>query len=102
MSDIKQALKAVVKRILEGDGQASVAQRRAAFDNAVADQPLGALVQKVALRPSTVTDEDVTAVKESGLSEDQIFELVVCSAIGQAKRQYDAALEALASATRSE
>ena len=102
MCDIKQGLKAVVKRILEGDGQSSAAQRRAAFDNAVPDKPLGTLVQKVALRPSTVTDEDIAAVKDAGLSEDQIFELVVCSAIGQAKRQYDAALAALATATRSE
>jgi AhpD family alkylhydroperoxidase len=31
----------------------------------------------------------------SGLSEDQIFEIVVCAAVGQATRQYDAALAAL-------
>ena len=34
-------------------------------------------------------------MKESGLSEDQIFELVVCAAIGQATRQYQSALGAL-------
>jgi hypothetical protein len=36
----------------------------------------------------------------SGLSEDQVFEIVVCSAIGQATRQYDGALAALEAATR--
>jgi hypothetical protein len=33
MSDIRQARKAVLARILEGDGKASPAQRRAAFNN---------------------------------------------------------------------
>ena len=37
-------------------------------------------------------------MKESGLTEDQIFELVVCAAVGQATRQYESALEALAAA----
>jgi hypothetical protein len=34
MSDIKQARNALIARLLEGDGRASRAQRRAAFDNA--------------------------------------------------------------------
>lgn len=33
------------------------------------------------------------------MSEDQIFELVVCAAIGESTRQYESALEALAEAT---
>jgi alkylhydroperoxidase/carboxymuconolactone decarboxylase family protein YurZ len=37
-------------------------------------------------------------VKESGLSEDEVFELVVCAAVGQAARQYESALAALAEA----
>jgi hypothetical protein len=41
-------------------------------------------------------------VRTSGLSEDQIFEIVVCAAIGHAARQYDTALAALAAATREE
>ncbi len=50
----------------------------------------------------TVTDEDIAAAKVSGLSEDQVFEMVVCAAIGQATRQYDTALAALEVATRRE
>ena len=50
-------------------------------------------------RPSA-TDEDITAARASGISEDQIFEMVVCAAIGQASRQYDTALEALEAATK--
>lgn len=52
--------------------------------------------------PNKVTDEDITAVKESGLSEDQIFELIICAAFGQATRQYDAGIEALDAAMKNE
>ncbi len=49
-----------------------------------------------------VTDEDVAAARESDLSEDQVFEIVACAAIGEATRQYDTALAALEAATRKE
>jgi alkylhydroperoxidase family enzyme len=99
MSDMTRARNAVVARILEGDGRASHAQRRAAFDNAGLAAPLNTLIDKVAKRAYLVTEEDIAAVKASGLSEDQIFELVVCAAIGQATRQYDTAFAALDTAT---
>ena len=103
MSDIRQARGAVVARILDGDGRASHAQRRAAFSNTGLAEPLSTLIDKVARHAYTVTDEDIAAVVATGLSEDQIFEIVVCAAIGQATRQYDAALAALEAATgRSE
>ena len=102
MSDIAQARRAVVARILQGDGRASHAQRRAAFDNAGLAEPLATLINKVAKHAYKVTDEDVAAAKASGLSEDQIFELVVCAAIGQATRQYDRALAALEAASEKE
>ena len=49
-----------------------------------------------------MTEEDVAAAKAAGLREDQIFELVVCAAIGQATRQYDTALAALTAASEKE
>jgi alkylhydroperoxidase family enzyme len=101
MSDITQARRDLVARILEGDGRASRAQRRAAFDNAVLAEPLAGLINKVAKQACKVTDEDISAAKASGLSEDQIFELVVSAAVGQATRQYDKALAALVEATTS-
>jgi alkylhydroperoxidase/carboxymuconolactone decarboxylase family protein YurZ len=46
-----------------------------------------------------VTDEDVAAATEAGLPEDEIFELVVCAAFGEASRQLNGALAALDAAT---
>lgn len=91
--------KAVVERILEGPGQSSPEQRRAAFANEGVDEPARALIDKVAKHAYKVTDEDVAAVKQS-MSEDQIFELAVCAAVGQASRQLESALAALEAATK--
>ena len=52
MTDIRKARKALITRILEGDGQAPHAQRRAAFDNAALDEPLATLIGKVAIGPT--------------------------------------------------
>ena len=99
MSDIRQARKALTNRILEGDGKASPSDRGAAFNLSGLTEPLGTLVDKVALHAYRVTDEDFAAVKKSGLSEDQVFEIVVCTAIGESTRQYCTALAALEAAT---
>ena len=102
MPDVRQAQKALVKRILEGDGKASPSERRAAFNNTGLAEPLGTLVDKVAKHAYRVTDEDVIAAKVSGLSEDQVFEILVCAAVGQSTRQYETALAALKEATGKE
>ena len=65
-------------------------------------EPLRTLIDKVAKHAYKVTDEDIAGVRASGLSEDQIFEIVVCAAIGQATRQYDTALAALEAVTGKE
>jgi len=99
MSDITEARRALARRILEGEGEASRAQRRAAFDNSGLPEPLRTLIDKVTRSAHRVTDEDMAAVRRSGLREDEIFELVVCGAVGQASRRYDAARLALDAAT---
>jgi len=102
MSDIRQAREALARRILEGAGKVSPSERRAAFQNSGLAKPLAALVDKVARHAYRVTDEDITGAKLSGLTEDQVFEIVVCAAIGQATRQYDTALAALEAAAGKE
>jgi hypothetical protein len=100
--DQKQAAhRALVDRILNGAGQAAAEQRAQAFANDGLSPPLDALIGKVVSRPAEVTEADFAAAKAAGFSEDQLFELVVCAAVGQSARLYDAGLAALAEATGS-
>jgi hypothetical protein len=102
MSSIRTARKALVSRILEGTGEATPSVRRAAFENNGLAEPLSTLVDKAARYAYKVTDEDITAARLSGFNEDQLFEIVVCAAVGEASRQYDTALAALEAATERE
>ena len=97
MADIDAARRALIARILDGEGDASRAQRRAAFDNA--GEPR-ALIDKVARHAARVGDDDFAAARAAGLTEDQLFELTICAAVGEANRQYEAALAALDAADK--
>ena len=98
MTDISRLHRELVTRVLESDATAPPELRRGAFDDTGLDEPVATLTTKVAHASGSVTDGDVEAVRAAGLTEDQIFELMVCAAIGQADRQYKAALAALAAA----
>jgi hypothetical protein len=95
----RAAHRALVDRILNGDGRASADQRAHAFSNDGLSPPLDALIGKVATRPTQVTEADFAAAKAAGFSEDQLFELVVCAAVGQSARLYEAGLAALTEGT---
>lgn len=98
MTEITELHGQLIARVLGGDGEAAPALRHAAFENAALDEPIGTLIDKVANHAYRITDDDVAAVRAAGLSEDQIFEIVICAAVGQASRQYTSALAALAEA----
>lgn len=99
MTDISRLHRELVSRVLGSEGMAPLDLRRAAFDGSGLDEPLRVLVDKVAHHAQHVTDDDIAAARAAGLSEDQIFEIVVCAAIGQADRQYSGALSVLVAAT---
>jgi hypothetical protein len=99
MVEIAQLHRELVARVLEGNGKAVPELRRAAFENAGLGEPIRTLIDKVANHAYRITDEDVAAVRAAGLTEDQVFEIVICAAVGQASRQYTSGLAALASAT---
>lgn len=106
MTHIAQLRRELITRVRDNPATAPPELRRAAFDNAVPDAgfdpPIRTLIEKVAYHADQVTDQDIAAVRATGLSEDQIFEIVVCAAVGQADRQYTTALSALATATGGE
>jgi alkylhydroperoxidase family enzyme len=95
----RAAHRALVDRVLNGEGRASAEQRAHAFSNDGLSPPLDALIAKVATRPAQVTEADFAAAKALGFSEDELFELVICAAVGQSTRLYEAGLAALAEAT---
>lgn len=92
---VEELRKVTIERALAGPGKAAPEQRRAAFDNQVLPPVMGALIDKVTKNAYKVTDEDVAAAKAAGITEDEIFELAVCTSLGQATRQLEAALAAL-------
>ena len=96
MSDAVRRLREdVVERAVRGSAMATEPVRRAAFDNRDVDARARGLIEKVARHAWKVSDADVAATKAAGFSEDEIFELTICAALGQATRQLDAALAAL-------
>jgi len=86
---------ALVHRILHGPGHAPAEQRMRAFENG----GLHPLLDKVATESAHVTDADFAAAREAGFTDDQLFELVICAAVGESARRYEAGLAALAEAT---
>ena len=88
----------LVSRILHGPGRTPADQRARAFDNAELPEPLRPLLDKVATKSAQVTDADFATAMEAGFTDDQLFELVICAAVGQSTRQYGAGLAALAEA----
>jgi len=95
MTDINRQREALIERVLDGAGTAAQSERQAAFENAGLADPLKTFIQKVATQATAVTDRDIAVVLASGLTEDQIFEIVICAAVGQSARQYNSAHAAL-------
>lgn len=98
----RAAYRALEDRILNGAGRASPELRARAFRNAGLSPPLDELLGNVATRPTQVTDAEFAAARAAGCSEDELFELVICAAVGQSARLYDAGLAALADAVGEE
>lgn len=97
---VRRLRDAVIERSVRGAGASTTAQREAAFAQTGVDDRARPLVDKVAQHAYKTTAEDVAAAKAAGLTEDQIFELVVATALGQATRQLDAAMAALDAADK--
>ncbi len=96
MSDAVTKLRArATETVRDGAGKTSPTRRRAAFDNTNVEEPARALIDKVANTAWKVSDEDVAAAKAAGLGEDEIFELTIAAAFGQATRQLTSALAAV-------
>jgi alkylhydroperoxidase family enzyme len=88
----------VVEAVLDGPGELDPSVRKAIVEGKADGQIPPALLpylDKVAHRAWTMTDEDVEALRRAGLSEDQIYEATVASALGAGLERLRAGLAVL-------
>lgn len=71
--------------------------RRVAAGTPAAPAVMERYLEKVRGRAYTVTDADVETLKAAGLSEDEIFEQTVATAIGEGLRRFDRAMDVIPS-----
>ncbi len=90
-----ERVRRVQERALSGPGTLDAGVRRAAAGEGALPQDLRSYVTKVRLHAYRVTDEDVAALRDARYTEDQIFELTICAALGAGRTRVEAALAAL-------
>ena len=91
-ADLVAGLRAAV---FEGPGVVDPALRRAAGTGAGLSDRWAAYVSKVRDASYRITDDDVTALKDAGCTEEEIFEMTVAAATGAALHRLDLGLRAM-------
>jgi alkylhydroperoxidase family enzyme len=84
----------VLRRVLQGPGESDPTIRAAAADGAGVPADLKTLVDKIHRHAYKVTDDDVAQL-QSKYGDDQLFEIVVSSALGASRQRLLAGLKAL-------
>jgi hypothetical protein len=84
----------VFRTIFDGPGESVPAVRRAAGDGTGVPSDLAALVDKIHHHAYKVTGEELADLRAT-YSDDQLFEVVVCAAVGASRRRLLAGLAAL-------
>lgn len=102
------AMDAIDAAVLGEAGEGDPGRRRAAFRyargiaeagqppaEAELEDPLRTVVDKIARHAYKVLPEDIDALKEAGLSEDEIFELILATACGAGRGRLEVGLQGL-------
>jgi len=89
------AWRAFVEQIRTTSGHLPATERAAALDDtatagSTASGAVEEFVAKVAERSYAVTDGDIARLRDSGMTEDEILELVVAAAVGAGERRWRA------------
>jgi hypothetical protein len=84
----------VITRVLEGEGETQPSLRQAAAAGEGVPGDLKPLIDKIHLHAYKVTDDDI-ARAQAKYGDDQMFEIVVSSALGAARTRLVAGLKAL-------
>jgi hypothetical protein len=84
----------VLQSVLRGVGESDSSIRSAAAEGSGVPADLKALVDKIHNHAYKVTDDDIARLQPK-YGDDQMFEIVVSSALGASRRRLLAGLEAL-------
>lgn len=94
-------LRALIARITRGPGVTPPEARQAAADGRFEGE-LAAYLEKVRSAPTSVTDDEVAALRAAGHTDDELFELTVATALGAARERLETGLSAIAAAFDTE
>jgi hypothetical protein len=73
----------------------SVEELRAIAGSIEPDPRMDVYLDRVRTRAYAITDADVQALRDAGISEDEVFEQTVAAAISEGLRRWDAAERAI-------
>lgn len=90
----EQLLDELRRTALSGPAVLPASVRASLFD-ATASGPLAAFARQVADRAWTITEVDVRTLMGAGYVEDEVFETVICAALGEATRRFNLLVEAI-------
>jgi alkylhydroperoxidase family enzyme len=102
-----EKIQSLVDSLLNGRGDSDPELRRAVEQQAAVHagrlakngrrlpQELSRYVDKVALHAFKITDDDIAALRANGHSEDAIFELTLCAALGAGIARLERAIAAM-------
>lgn len=102
----EEGLADLVSAVLGESGSSPAGTRRAALEFAerlsVSDEmpsllppAVGSFVAKVARDPHSVGNDDFEALRRSGLSEEEVFEIIAATSVGTGLRRWNAGMGAL-------
>ncbi len=97
-TEVQRDVDRLERRVTAGPGVVPRERRQAVAAGEAAGGPLGAYLEKVRHHAYDITDAEVAALRASGTSDDEIFELTVAAALGASKRRLEAGLAAIAAA----
>jgi hypothetical protein len=92
-----EVVAALRRSVLEAPGVTDTATRQRAFDGEASgdEGPLARYLAMVHNRSAYITDSMVEEARAAGASEDELFELTIAAATGEAFRRLDAGLRAM-------
>ena len=87
----------LIRAVLDSPGTMPAAERSALCRGEGIPGPLGGYAELVRTASHRITDRDIAALRDAGVSEDAIFETTLAAALGAGVSELDGGLRALES-----